>query len=103
MSNDQPLAATMTLPDEAVAETPFYIPATGTATRPRRTLKHDDTFAVVDTHGDIGASTGEADGLFHQDTRFLSQLELRFDGMPPLLLGSNVSDDNSIQIGRAHV
>ena len=58
MSTDQALPAT-TLPDDAVAETPFYIPATGTATRPRRTLKYGDTFAVVDTYGDIGASAGD--------------------------------------------
>jgi glycogen debranching enzyme len=86
----------VTLPDEVIAETPFYIPATGRATRPRRALKSDDTFMVVDTFGDIGASPGEADGLFHKDTRFLSQLELLVNGQPPLLLGSNLRDDNTL-------
>ena len=81
--------------DEAIAEAPFYISATGTATRPRRTLKYDDMFAVLDSHGDIGASTGEADGLFYKDTRFLSRLELRVNGLQPLLLGSNLRDDNT--------
>jgi glycogen debranching enzyme len=94
MSTDQALPATM-LPD-APAETPFYIPATGTPTRPRRTLKHGDTFVVVDSHGDIGASAGDADGLFHDDTRFLAQLELLVNGLQPLLLGSNLSDDNAL-------
>ena len=42
-------------PLDTVPEAPFYIPATGPATRPRRTLKHGDTFAVLDSHGDIGA------------------------------------------------
>jgi len=60
MPADQTLRAKV-LPDIAI-ETPFYIPATGNATRPRRTLKHGDTFVVVDTHGDIGASAGDADG-----------------------------------------
>ena len=60
MSTDQALPAA-TLPDDAVAETPFYIPATGTAARPRRTLKYGNTFAVVDTYGDIGAFGGRAD------------------------------------------
>ena len=83
-------------PDDAVAETPFYIPATGTATRPRRTLKYGDTFAVVDTYGDIGASSGDADGLFHNDTRFLSHLEFLVNGEQPLLLGSNLRDDNTL-------
>src|SRR5438270_4293411 len=76
-------------------EAPFYIPATGPAARPRRTLKHDDTFVVVDIHGDIGSSPGGSDGLFHADTRFISRLELLINGMQPLLLGCNVRDDNT--------
>ena len=76
-------------------ETPFYIPATRPGTRPRRTLKHDDTFVVLDAHGDIGASAGGPDGLFHCDTRFLSHLELLLNSVQPLLLGSNVRDDNA--------
>src|SRR5882672_8132840 len=79
---------------ELVEESPFYIPMTGPASRPRRTLKHDDTFAVLDSHGDMGAAAGGPDGLFHCDTRFLSRLELLLNGMQPLLLGSNVRDDN---------
>lgn len=79
---------------ESVPEVPFYIPATGPATRPRRTLKHDDTFAVLDSHCDIGASSGGPDGLFHCDTRHLSRLELLLNGAQPLLLGSSVRDDN---------
>jgi hypothetical protein len=57
---------------DAIAEAPFHIPATGTATRARCTLKYGDTFVVVDSHGDIGTSTGGPDGLFHEDTRFLT-------------------------------
>ena len=79
---------------EEFPEAPFYIPATGAATRPRRTLKHDDTFLVVDDHGDVGASAGGADGLFHADTRFVSRLELLINDVQPLLLGCNVRDDN---------
>lgn len=79
-----------------VAETPFYIAATGPATRPRSTLKYGDTFIVVDSHGDIGATAGGPDGLFHNDTRFLSRMELLINGMQPLLLGSNVRDDNTL-------
>src|SRR5205085_6843313 len=71
-------------------------PATAPATRPRRALKHGDTFVVVDSHGDIGATAGASDGLFHADTRFLSHLELRLNGAQPLLLGSNVRDDNTL-------
>lgn len=78
----------------AAGEAPFYIPATATASRPRRTVKHNDTFAVFDSHGDIGATGGTPDGLFHCDTRHLSHLELLLNGTQPLLLGSAVKDDN---------
>ena len=80
---------------ELSIEQPFYIPMTGPATRPRRSLKHDDTFIVLDSHGDIGASSGGPDGLFYADTRYLAKLQLAFDDMQPLLLGSNLRDDNS--------
>src|SRR3954469_22397396 len=80
---------------EQISESPFYIPMTGPAARPRRSLKHDDTFIVLDSHGDIGASAGGPDGLFNADTRYLARLELVLDDVQPLLLGSNLRDDNS--------
>jgi glycogen debranching enzyme len=80
---------------EVVQESAFYIPMTGPAARPRRSLKHDDTFIVLDSHGDIGASAGGPDGLFNADTRYLARLELVLDDVQPLLLGSNLRDDNS--------
>ena len=80
---------------EQVLEWPFYIPMTGPGARPRRSLKHDDTFIVLDSHGDIGASAGGPDGLFNADTRYLARLELVLDDVQPLLLGSNLRDDNS--------
>ncbi|MGP9813482.1 amylo-alpha-1,6-glucosidase [Rhodopseudomonas sp. NSM] len=85
------------IPDDdfaAAAESPFYIPMTGPS-RPRTALKHDDTFLVLDSHGDIGAAAGGSDGLFNADTRYLARLQLRLDDMQPLLLGSNLRDDNS--------
>jgi glycogen debranching enzyme len=81
--------------EETVSESPFYIPMTGPAARPRRSLKHDDTFIVLDSHGDVGASAGGPDGLFSSDTRYLARLELVLDEVQPLLLGSNMRDDNS--------
>jgi glycogen debranching enzyme len=83
------------VPFDNSPEAQFYIPAVGPASRPRRTLKQDDTFVVVDTHGDIGASPGGSDGLFLCDTRFLSHFELLINGMQALLLGSNTRDDNT--------
>ena len=95
MSTESAAKATLSLV-EAVSEDPFYIPATALTSRPRRILKHGDTFVVLDSHGDIGATAGGSDGLFHCDTRFLSNLELRVQGMAPLLLGSSIRDDNSV-------
>jgi glycogen debranching enzyme len=88
------------MPTEAAAklqtatETLFYNAAKGAREQMQRVLKYGDTFAVFDSYGDIGAlATGE-DGLFHQDTRHLSRFELTLNGIQPLLLGSNVRDDN---------
>jgi glycogen debranching enzyme len=80
----------------SIPEEPFAVAATASTARPRRTLKHGDTFILVDSHGDIGVIPDGADGLFHTDTRFLSLFALTLDGAYPLLLGSNVYDDNSM-------
>jgi glycogen debranching enzyme len=74
----------------------FYVSATEPTIRLRRTMKHDDCFLVFDSHGDIGASSGGPDGLFKCDTRYLSHFEMLINGLQPLLLGSNLSDDNCI-------
>jgi glycogen debranching enzyme len=76
-----------------VPEAAFAVTATR-STRPPRTLKYGDTFLVLDDQGDIAASLGGSAGLFHLDTRYLSRLELFVDGTQPLLLGSNLRDDN---------
>lgn len=57
-------------------------------------LKDGDTFAVLNSHGDI-AGTNSVEGLFHRDTRYLSQLELRFQGRRLLLLNSSNHDDKA--------
>jgi glycogen debranching enzyme len=82
---------------EATLEDPFYIATTQQpTTRPPRVLKYGDTFVVLDSRGDIAAaSSGGSAGLFHHDTRYLSRLELLVNGTHPLLLGSNLRDDNS--------
>ena len=75
----------------------FYILATASkATERTAVLKHDDTFAVFDYSGDIGAfGTGEQ-GLYHEDTRYLSRFRLRFNGHRPLLLSARVKEDNEL-------
>lgn len=65
--------------------------------RAHETLKHNDAFVVVDTHGDVGAFGNRADGFFFNDTRYLSRLELLIARRPPLLLGSTL-DSNDLQL-----
>lgn len=59
-----------------------------------RILKHGDAFAVLDEYGDIGVAGPGPEGLYFNDTRFLSHLKLLVDGKRPLLLSSVVQDDN---------
>jgi glycogen debranching enzyme len=60
-----------------------------------RTLKHGDMFGVFDQRGDIRASPGATEGLFYQDTRYLSEFEVWIAGRPPVLLSSTLRDDNA--------
>ena len=63
--------------------------------RPLRTLKDGDLFVVLDSLGQIGAIPETAEGVFFEDTRFLSRLELRIQQERPLLLGSVQHADKS--------
>lgn len=60
----------------------------------RRTLKHGDTFAMFDEFGDVLEVERSPYGLFHYDTRFLSQLLFTIEGHRPLMLSSTVQTDN---------
>jgi glycogen debranching enzyme len=61
-----------------------------------RTLKHGDTFALFNASGDLSAWPGSPEGLYHEDTRFLSRLRLSVDGQAPLLLSSTVQSNNAV-------
>lgn len=75
----------------------WYVLAGGSdAQEPPQVLKRDALFACFDRHGDIAAWQGTEHGLFAQDTRFLSRLELRLDGTRPLHLNTAVRDDGSV-------
>jgi glycogen debranching enzyme len=74
----------------------FAIPAsTSLQERRPRTLKHGDTFAVFDHNGDVLMGPDSPDGLYHRDTRHLSQLVLLLNGARPMLLSSTLRDDNA--------
>jgi glycogen debranching enzyme len=75
----------------------YYIRATSARRDDHyRVLKHDDTFAVFDRAGDIQSYGLGEQGLFHEGTRFLSQLELRLFGHRPIVLSSAVSRTNEL-------
>jgi glycogen debranching enzyme len=85
------------LPDVADDISTFYIQATESIQqRWPRTLKQGDTFAMFDALGDCIAPGLTPGGVFHNDTRYLSGVQLLIDGQRPLLLSSAVENDNVI-------
>jgi glycogen debranching enzyme len=58
-------------------------------------LKHGESFAVFDRHGDILPEGMGEEGIYHRGTRHVSGLVLRLAGHRPLLLGSTAKRDNS--------
>jgi glycogen debranching enzyme len=63
---------------------------------PVRVLKHGNSFAVFDPHGDVLPPPSGEHGLYHAGTRFLSQFELLLARRQPLLLSSTISEDNTV-------
>ena len=51
---------------------------------------------MFDHYGDVSSRGASAEGVFHKDTRFLSDLRVLVDGQRPLLLSSNVEDNNAL-------
>jgi glycogen debranching enzyme len=78
--------------DEALPQ--YHIEAQASLVeRPLRSLKYGEAFAVLDSYGDIGWYPG-ADGLYFQDTRYLSRLALTVEDERPMMLSSAMQDDN---------
>jgi glycogen debranching enzyme len=73
----------------------FYIRASSALADDRtRVLLNGDTFAIFDRSGDIQPVGFGQQGIFHNETRHLSRLEMRLCGFRPLLLSSAVREDN---------
>ena len=75
----------------------FYIRTSSGHTNDERglVLKEGDSFVVLDRHGDIRPLKHAQEGLYHDGTRHLSCMVLRFGRHRPLLLGSVVRGDNA--------
>src|SRR5438874_10175499 len=85
----QPAVTILGKPKKLAKASPeqFQISAfTSLQERRPRTLKHGDTFAVLDPNGDILSGAGSSDGLYHCDTRHLSHLDLLINRARPILL-----------------
>lgn len=72
---------------------PERLPVSGAHSQPLLTLKDNDLFLITDLLGNIsGFDDDDANsslGLFCQDTRFLSRLELQIEQQAPILLSSD--------------
>src|SRR6478672_4414632 len=53
------------------------------------TVLDGNSFLVADDHGDVGAGS---EGLYYNDTRYLSAWQLLLNGEPPQLLSSDTVD-----------
>jgi len=75
----------------------FYIPLASSHLEWRpRVLKQGDTFAVFDPYGDFLTYERGEEGLYFQDTRFLSHFLLRIGDVRALLLSSTIKHDNTV-------
>jgi glycogen debranching enzyme len=63
--------------------------------------KHDRCFLLVDEHGDILPAGHCGLGLFHDDTRMVSQYALTFRGGPASLLSSRATSMYGLQVDLA--
>jgi glycogen debranching enzyme len=77
----------------------WYVAATAARSEESpQVVKHDETFALFDRFGDIHTWGSGGLGLYHEDTRFLSTLELGLNGVKPMYLGSTVKEGNNLLI-----
>jgi glycogen debranching enzyme len=77
----------------------WYVAATAArAEESPQVIKSGDTFALFDRFGDVVSWGSGEQGLYHEDTRFLSNLELRINGARPLFLGSTVKEGANLLI-----
>jgi glycogen debranching enzyme len=83
---------------EAPASPYIITAAAGAPAQRPRVLKQGLAFAVLDDFGNAQAAGPSAQGLFFEDTRYLAQLVLTIHGALPLLLSSNVTEDNGALI-----
>ena len=60
------------------------------------TLKHEESFAIFDSLGNIESKGLGEQGIYYKGTRFLSKYEMFICKKKPLLLSSAIKEDNSV-------
>jgi glycogen debranching enzyme len=85
----------------------YYILASSSyADDQTRVLNFGDTFAVFDRWGDAKQLGEGLQGIYHEGTRFISDLEFRINGHRPMLLSSGIKMENeefSIDLTNPHI
>ncbi|HEY8511848.1 MAG TPA: amylo-alpha-1,6-glucosidase [Cyclobacteriaceae bacterium] len=75
----------------------YYILASSSYADDRtRVLNSGNTFAIFDRWGDIKQLGTGVQGLYHEGTRYISEMQLSINGQRPALLSSNVKDENEV-------
>jgi len=75
----------------------YYISVSSTyADDKTKVLNHEDTFGIFDRWGNVKQIGEEVQGIYHNGMRYISELELRINGVRPLLLSSTVKEENEI-------
>jgi glycogen debranching enzyme len=75
----------------------YYILASSTYADDRvLTLNYGDTFGVFDRWGDIKQFGSGVQGIYHQGTRFISDMELELNHYRPMLLSSAIKNENEM-------
>lgn len=75
----------------------YYISADSTyADDTIQVLNHCDTFGIFDSWGDIIPIGKQIHGIYHKDTRFISQIQLKLNNYRPTLLSSTIKEGNEM-------
>lgn len=75
----------------------YYILATSSYTDDRtKVINNGDTFAIFDRWGDVNQIGRGMQGIYHEGTRFISSIKFRINGLRPILLSSNIKNENEI-------
>lgn len=83
--------------NELSAEEQYIVHANSSFTDNRKIiLKQGDSFGIFDRFGDIHAGGEGYFGLYHEGTRFLSQMEFYLENKRALLLSANLRDENEV-------